>query len=106
MPPGSGQAVSVGERKVKQLPSTAVSRAPSSALLVFGLTEIGEANSVPRYEVILRNRGERGAEYDSGAAFVVAGDEIEIEGELWRVESVEVEKDAERLVCVLAPREA
>jgi VIT1/CCC1 family predicted Fe2+/Mn2+ transporter len=88
------------------MPSTAVSRAPSSASLVFGLTEIGEANSVPRYDVILRNGGERGAEYDSGAASVVAGDEIEIEGELWRVESVEVEKDAERLVCVLAPREA
>jgi hypothetical protein len=62
---------------------------------------------VPRYEVILRNRGERGVEYDSGAAFVVAGDEIEIDGELWRVESVEAEGDPpERLVCVRAPREA
>ena len=44
---------------------------------------------MPRYDVILRNGGERGAEYDSGAASVVAGDEIEIERELWRVESVD-----------------
>lgn len=61
---------------------------------------------MPRYEVVLRNRGERGAEYDSGAAFVVAGDEIEIGGELWRVERVDAKGDPERLICVLAPREA
>lgn len=61
---------------------------------------------MPRYEVVLRNRGEPGAEYDSGAAFVVAGDEIEIGGELWRVERVDATGDPERLICVLAPREA
>jgi hypothetical protein len=81
--------------------------APLFLIAAFSLSpRQGEANSVPRYEVVLRNRGERGAQYDSGAAFVLAGDEIEIDGELWRVESVDAKGDPERLICVLAPREA
>jgi hypothetical protein len=37
---------------------------------------------------------------------VVAGDEIELDGELWRVESVEAEGQPERLICVPAPEAA
>jgi hypothetical protein len=58
---------------------------------------------MPVYEVVLRDGDERTAEYDSGAASVVAGDDIELEGVLWRVESVEVREDVERLLCVRAP---
>jgi hypothetical protein len=57
---------------------------------------------MPRYQVVLRDGDERTAEYSSGAAFVVAGDEIEIEGAVWRVESVEAGEQPERLVCVPA----
>lgn len=57
---------------------------------------------MPHYQAVLRDGGERSAEYDSGAAFVVAGDEIELEGETWRVESVEAEVQPERLVCIPA----
>jgi hypothetical protein len=57
---------------------------------------------MPRYQVVLRDGDERTAEYSSGAAFVVAGDEIEVEGALWRVESVEAGEEPERLVCVPA----
>lgn len=60
---------------------------------------------MPHYRVVLRDGGERSGEYDSGAPFVVAGDEIEVEGRRWRVESVEAEEDPERLVCVPAPAE-
>jgi hypothetical protein len=58
---------------------------------------------MPRYQAVLRDGGERRAEYDSGAAFVVAGDEIELDGETWRVESVEAEAQPERLICVPVP---
>ena len=57
---------------------------------------------MPRYQVTLRDGDEHAAEYSSGAAFVVAGDEIEVEGSVWRVESVEAGEDPERLVCVPA----
>lgn len=60
---------------------------------------------MPRYQVVLQDGGERTDEYESGAAFVVAGDEIEVEGRQWRVESVEAEEEPERLICVPAPVE-
>jgi hypothetical protein len=58
---------------------------------------------MPQHQAVLRDGGERSAEYDSGAAFVVAGDEIELDGERWRVESVEAEGQPDRLICVPAP---
>jgi hypothetical protein len=61
---------------------------------------------MPRYQAVLRDGGERSAEYDSGPAFVVAGDEIEVEGDVWRVEGVEAEGKPERLICVPAPDKA
>lgn len=57
---------------------------------------------MPHYKVVLRAGEETETEFNSGSAFVVAGDDIEIEGEQWRVESVE-EDDVERLVCVPVP---
>ncbi len=58
---------------------------------------------MPHYKVVLRAGGEAETEFNSGSAFVVAGDDIEIEGEQWRVESVEEDDVEERLICVPVP---